>query len=510
MDDSFLGKSYLSIHQVAILKALYGIELSRPEMLAYCEMTEGLRPRKGGYQDAALVCGTRGGKTDLAAIIGTYETVKWGPLLESMLIPGQIATGILVAENRRQAGIVRGYIEGNFHTLEEKGIEVLARTHAQEKAVTGDCIKTVWPLEIVIYPASKAAMRGVTGLWFIADEIAWWESAEGAYNQDTEVIRAARSRFATLARIRPKRILLSSPNAEQGVLWDEYCKRASNRTMVVQAPSWLLNPTIPQEFLDTEQEKDAEAYNRDYAAIFSKVGGGNTFLPGEIVDQCVDRGRQQVPPKAGYEYLAFIDAAFKRDRFSFAIGHRENDGSEAKVIIDHSRHWTPPKGKPLNDTEVVAEIVGDLRPYGIDRVHGDQFADIPLKTSFKELGVAFVEMPITSESKYDMYKNMRAALRAGMVSLPDDAIVIRDLKSLVKKETPTGKASVHAPKRKGSYDDAAVVVSQIVAKLMPLAFKVDLRESNAMAVAHLTNMGLDWRQPQAEGEFGGRLMEAVY
>ena len=65
---------------------------------------------------------------------------------------------------------------------------------------------------------------------------------------------------------------------------------------------------------------------------------------------------------------------------------------------------------------------------------------------------------------------------------------------IVRKETPDGY-TVQAPKRKGSYDDAATVVSRLVMKLMPLSFGIDLVALNAGGMNKDNRPKLDWRDP---------------
>lgn len=513
----FLGKP-ISILQSAILKGFYGLDMTREERLAFLKATEGREPKKGGYDELVGVAGIRSGKSDrIGGVIATYEAVRWGPVIGPLLQPGQVARVILIAENQTQAGEVRSYIEGNLQTLEEPECEcgchwpggVLKRTEGQAKPITGDVIRLQWPVEIKVYPANRVAVRGATGLAGVLDEIAYWQCGEGAYNQDTKIVKAFRGRFATLARIRPKRVMISSPDEKSGVLWEEYRQRASSKALVFCAASWELNPTLDQDFLDREQEKDPEAFLSDYAAQFKEPGGGNIFLDPRTVDQCIDRGVQWREPIPGRDYISWIDAAFKRDRFSLSIGHAERQTEGVTVYQDACRHWTPSKRKgadPLNDDEIVAEIVSDyLRPYGIDRVHGDQHCDTVLANKFRKLGITFVLQVASKTEKFEAYKNLRAALKAGYVRLLDDEVTIRDLKCLVRKETRDGY-TVSAPKRRSAYDDASTPVSRIVAKLLPLSSAMDHSEWNKGALKEDRWRGLDWRDKPSEMDeygFGG-------
>lgn len=522
-----IGLPPLSPSQISILKAIYGLEMTREERLAFLGLTEGREPRGGGYTEAALVCGIRSGKTMLGALIGTYETVRWGPVLaeprkfgvEPMLIPGQIATGIIIAQDKTNALTARSYIEGNFRTLEARGIQVLAKTEGQERAVTGKGIRTMWPVEIVIYPAKSASTRGITGLWFIGDEIAHWEFAEGAYNQDTKIMRAVRGRFLTLSRLRPKRLLISSPAQQEGVLFDVWKARDTTtglKTLVVNAPSSTLNPDLVQADLDFEEEKDPEGYAQEYGARFEDEGGKNTFLPPEIVDSCVERGLHQRQRQNGVEYVAWLDAAFKKDRFGFGIGHLETGPGACRVLLDYLQAWTPQsikgkKNKALNDDEIVKEIATVLRGYSTDRVHGDQFCDIPLQNKFKEHGIQFMLAPVSDPEKAEAFKNMKGAFRSMDVGLLDDEKTIKDLKGLVKTTTKTGHMRIAAPSRRGCYDDMANIVARIIQKLLPLNSQVDLAGANqsAMPDRGIASL-LDWKQPAKDGDLGVGLMEAVY
>ena len=521
MSDKYLGKDYLSAAQRAILKAIYGDPMERDERLAFLELTEGREPRKGGYDEAAIICGVRSGKTELGTTVLTYECVGWNPVLASILPPGKTAKGIIVAQNERGAGEAREYVEGNLLKLHDAYGGILASVSGQERAITGKSIKLSGACEIVIYPSKKASVRAATGLCFIGDEVAYWEVAEGAYSQDTKVMRAVRSRFATLSRLHPKRLLISSPDEEEGVLYEAWKHRETRpKVLVINAPSWALNPSLEQSFLDDEEEKDPEDFKTEYGAQFRRAGGGNAFLSADVIEQCIERGRIQNPPKSGIEYLAWMDAAFKRDRFSLGIGHLEYVAGAPKVVVDHTRHWTPRatakgrKAAPLDDREVIKEVVAEIRAYGCDRIHGDQFADVPIKNTFQtDHGVLFVESPVSAPEKVDAFKNLRASMRARLVSIPEDPVLVKDLKSLEVTHSKTAGSMmvrIAAPKRKGAYDDAANVLARIVSRLLPIGGKVDLAAINARGAPSRNSHGLDWRQPPKEDEFHGRLMEAIY
>jgi hypothetical protein len=514
MSDDYLGKSKLSPAQRAILKAIYGLEMTLEEKLVFLEMTEGRKANPRGYDEAVIVCGMRGGKTcELGASIGTYEAIRWGVPREDKPAPvaaylshGQTAKGVIIAQNDQGASEARDYIEGNLAMLHERYGGILADTTGQEKAITGKSIRMAGPVEIIVVPALKKAVRAFTGLFLIADEVGHWETAAGAQNQDTKVMSGARSRFATLAAIRPKRIVISSPDEKWGYLWNEYSHRDRTRSLVVKAPTWVLHPKVDKEFLDLEMSKDPQAYMRDYGAEFADVGAGSMlFFNAETVDRSVVSGLTRIPPKSGQEYTAWIDAGFVRDRFMLAIAHRAGD----RVIFDLTMAWTPKhrrgyKIKSLDYDETLCNVAEACGPYLIDRIRGDQFCSVPIRSALARLGLQFIEVPSSSAEKNQAMLNMRSAMQARKVDLLDDEIVIKDLKGLIKRTTQGGQMHIAAPNRAGCYDDAATVVSRLIRFLLPMESGVNVAEINASA---MPRRDLPDFKP---GEFGTDIMAAVY
>lgn len=535
--EHYLHKPLTVAHR-AIHKAVFAgtpcnehLELTREERIVLAGIMEGRPIRPGGYDEIVIVGGIRSGKTDrLEATAMTYEAVRWGPVLGELLAKGQNAVIPLVAQDERAVGELKGYIEGNLQQLEEPDCDcgphwpaVFQQTTGQARAIVGEEIRTAWQVVFRIYPPKRNSLRAMTALAGALDEIAHWETGEGAYNQDKAIVKAFRGRFATLARLKATRWMVSSPDLEEGVLWEEFKARASTRALVVQAATWELHPpgSTPaaptQEWLDREQEKDPEAFAAECGAQFRKHGGDNVFLDARAVDRNVTRGVTRRAPVAGNEHAAWIDAAFKRDRFSVSVAHAQRAGEVRKVVQDACRHWTPEKARrgskpvPLDHEPIVEEIVTEyLRPFGCDTVHGDQHCDVVLAKEFRKHGITFILVPASKGEKFEAYKNLRAALNADLVELLDDPVTIRDLKGLVRKDTPDGY-TVSAPKRRSAYDDASTPVSRLVKKLLPLTDRVDLSELNASARAkRYPDADCRERRETSEVEFGGGLMEAIY
>ena len=222
----------ISPAQVSVLKAIYGLEMNAEEREAFLSMTEGRKPRAGGYSDVWIIAGRRSGKTDkILANVAAYEIFTFSA---ELLAAGERAYFPIVAQNLDGADRARGYIEGKLLKLEERGWDILDHGSAQSRAITGKEIRATTGVIAKCFPATKASVRGLTAIGYGTDESAFWQTEEHGYNVDMEVFRALRPTTSTIGR-RAKRINVTSPYAEEGAAWDAYQKRGTSRSQIGRA-----------------------------------------------------------------------------------------------------------------------------------------------------------------------------------------------------------------------------------------------------------------------------------
>ena len=485
----WLGDTTMSPAQLSILKAIYGLPMSRAESKEFLSMTEGRKPNLKGYSEATLCCGQRSGKTErIAANIATYEAVTFDP---RKLARGEVAYVALTAQDKVGAMEARNYIEGKLLHLEER-YKILDTGDGQERAITLKEIRLKNRVRIICLPCTKASVRGKTVLCAICDEIGFWQTETDAYNADYEVLRALRPARATIGRA-AKLIKISSPFLESGVLYDDYEVRNTARRLFAVATTEQMNPSITKEFLEDAQEDDPEGYSREYGAQFGKQGG--TFLSPELVDKAMDADRpQQLAPQRGMEYFAHIDAAFKIDLFVLGVGHLA--AAENKVVFDLLKWWRGKSKAPLDSHETVLEIVNDISVYGIDVLTGDQFSDVPLMNDFRTQGISFRVENQSAITNTEQYKNLKAVLRRGQIELPKDSMIRSDLTSLVAKRKTGGLWHIAAPPRRGAHDDISKVISVLTMKLLPLQHTIDINAVNRQGMPVDNRFRYSWQRPQ--------------
>lgn len=458
-DPNILGDT-LSAAQEAALCALYGLPLSDAH-LALVEPCVGGAWRQGvEYREAAFICGRRSGKSDkLAANVALYEAF----FRDHHLSAGETGIVLLLAQNMRQAKVVRGYIEGKIRKSPVLQRHVMAaRAHELELDNR---------ITIAIHPASFRAIRGLSVVSCICDEIAFWWTEDGYANPDIEVLRAVRPAMATFPH--GKLLLVSSPYTMNGALWDIWQRRDSDPdTLVWRAPTSLMNPTVSAAFLAKEQARDAENYRREYGAEFTEAISG--FLSAEAIERCVVPGRTEVAPdRERFHYTAAIDAAYKGDRFTICIAHydREKD----RIAVDHLGGWQGTRQQPLRLGEVLPQIKALAERYGFHNVRGDQFGAEPLKDAFERHGLAFEERTFTNQSKADIYATLRSRIQDGTIELLDHRDSLRELRALELENLPGGGTRIGHPRHgHDDYADAmALAVSEARGGLLPASGSLD-------------------------------------
>lgn len=424
------------------LKAVSALPLDPEELDLYRKCTGRQAPPSTEPQEVFTVVGRRGGKSFIAALVAVYLACfrDYSPFLAT----GERAVVMCLARDRNQARVIFGYIAGIL-----RNIPLLAQMIETEKAEEIDLTNRV---TIAVYTSSYKAIRGVTIAAALCDEIAFWQ-ADGV-NPDREILTALRPAMATIPTA--KLLCLSTPYARAGVLYETYREhwgKSGSDTLVWQAPTVMMNPTIPSAFIAREQERDPEAARAEWGALFRE--DIESAFPSDVVEACIVPGRVELPPAGDVQYRAFADPSGGRsDAFTLSIGHRRRDGM---VVIDCLRSWPP----PFSPEAVVSECAALLKQYRLHRVTGDRYAGEWPREAFGRQGVLYEEC---QQAKSDLYLTFIPALTSKQVELPDDRTLLKELRQLERRRGRTGKDTIDHPT--GAHDDIANVVAGVVTELL--------------------------------------------
>jgi hypothetical protein len=407
------------------LRVLFGLEVDDTDRQLFAECTGREAPAAGGYREAWLVVGRRGGKSLTLALIAVFLAcfIDWAP----HLAPGERGTIMIIAADRRQARTILRYLKAMLR------VPLLAPLVVRDTAESLDLDNNV---TIEIMTASFKTTRGYTLVAALCDELAFWSTDEGASNPDTEIIGALRPAMATV----PGALLLcaSSPYARRGALWEAFRRhfgRASSPVLVWKAPTRVMNPTVPQSVINEAMEADPASAAAEYGAEFRT--DVESFVSREVVDAAVVAGRYEMPRVEGVAYVGFCDpSGGSNDSMTLGVAHGGH--TTDRVVLDVVRERRP----PFSPDEVVREFAELLAGYGVKTVHGDRYGGEWPRERFRAHGL---EYQVAGKPKSDFYRDLLPILNSGRAELLDVPRLASQLCALERRTARGGRDSIDHP-----------------------------------------------------------------
>lgn len=422
-------------------KAIFGDPLTADELATFTALTGRDEAPAEPVGEAWFVMGRRSGKdvkaASICAYLATIGELRYG--FTKRLAPGERGVVQLLAVDRDQAKVCLGYLKAFFERpLLKRNVE----------KPTANSIELKNGLAIEVTTNDQRRVRGRTVIAVVFDEVAFWKS-ENTASPDTEVYNAVRPSMATI----PNAMLLgiSSPYARRGLLWNKYRAhygKPSARVLVAQAPTWVMNPTVPRDgdFL-------TEAFAEDPAAAAAEFGAEfrtdvEALLTREAVEAVVTPGAYERAPLPGLSYFAFADPSGGRaDSYTLAIAHKEKDGL---IVLDAIRERKP----PFSPEDTTAEFCQLLKAYRISRVQGDRYAGEWPREQFRKGGITY---ECSAKPKSDLYRDMMPLINSGKVDLLEHDRLQTQLISLERRTSRGGRDSIDHPP--GGHDDIANAVA---------------------------------------------------
>jgi hypothetical protein len=422
----------------AFLCALFALPMTADELELYRRCTGRVRAPAVAFVEAWLVCGRRAGKSFMLALTAVFlaSFKDW----RSYLGPGERATVMIIAADRRQARVILRYVLGLL-----RNVPMLARTIERERAESIDLTNRV---SIEIHTASFKTTRGYTIVAALCDELAFW-AQEDQSEPDYAVLDALRPGMATI----PGAMLLcaSSPYARRGALWDAWQRgfgKDDAPVLVWQADTRTMNATVPQSVIDQATERDPASAAAEYGAQFrSDI---ESYISREAITACVAYGVRERAPVAGVQYYAFADpSGGSSDAMTMAISHCDGD----VVTIDALREVRP----PFSPEGVVDEFAKSLKSYHIGTVRGDRYAGEWPREQFRKRNI---EYRPADKNKSELYVDLLPMVNSRRLDLPDHDRLVVQLCALERRTARAGRDSIDHPP--GGHDDLANCVAGAV------------------------------------------------
>lgn len=405
----------------------------------------------------ALIVGRRGGKSYVTAIIGIFLALCRGYQLKL----GTRGMVMILAKDKEQAGVIRGYIQAFLKTPPLRGF--------LEAEPTQKLIELTNGVTIEVRAVSEAGTRGYTVVAVLADEIAFWPTDTTSAKQDKKVLRALRP--AMLGVKGSMLVMLSSPYARRGELFEAhekaFGKNDEQRYFVWQADTLTMRPTDDPDVLDEIRDEYADdpdnaraeygaQFRQDLESVFNK-----TTLDAVCGAGVAEHGyREGAGP-----YRAFVDpSGGSADSYVVAVAHDETTLEAGEpvttAVLDRVVEWRPPFD-PAEVSKAAAEVV---KSYGVTLVTGDAYAGEWPRAALKRHGVDYA---VADQTRSELYLNLLPQVNSRRVRLLDPAVNptwrrgVNQLVNLERRVGRSGKDSVDHPP--GSHDDVANAVAGALA-----------------------------------------------
>jgi hypothetical protein len=447
----FLWGDANSVAQLCLLKVLYGLALTREERALWRRFAgKGIfarySPRE--YSEAVAILGRQSGKSSRCGVTCA--------LYEALCVPHKVPEGerlaiLFFAPTIRQS---------TFDQVSEKlrAVPELAQFIESDNSAGGE-IRLRNGIDLVGISANPRHARGRAAILCVVDEANFIRTSSDFEMNLPELLESIRP---SLIVYRGKLLLLSTPSNREGVLFEAWENREANAdaVMVWRAPSASMNPAIDPDLLKRERARGESYWQREWQAEF--VESLNPFLPEGPLFSAVQKNSAEISLEDSDERVfGAVDTADKRDSNAMAIATVRDVGGVRKVVVLKTREWKPGLNGH-NVLKILEEVGGIFRNYRVSEARGDQKNMSACESIFMRYGVGFKRVITAGAGSESAYRTFLALLNDERLVLPDDEVLLGQLRRLEEKIGDGNRFLVQG--RRGAKDDVAVAAVTAVAR----------------------------------------------
>ena len=518
--------------QKFILKAFYGIPLDDTEKTVpiYDQFKETLlytftekefldylydqgrintKDLRGQQTTLVLVCGRRGTKTTVTSMIGGYEIYRmlqhYHPQKYYGVMPDDIISMTCLSTSEENAKILYDRAAGNlerspfFKDFMDKSpnkTELTLRSSRDQEEFGKKSKK--FSVQFTADACSARGLRGPNNIFVALDEVAhFFKEGSGKATSDKSDKAVYEAVTPSLAMFKHpdespagRIILISSPADKSGLLWDEYQRsfdpELGSDVLMIQLPSWEMNPKIPSSFLRSQYNKNAVVFDTEYGSNFSDRLSGWLDDP-SILRRCVDESWQMRDSSS--ERMPFFlggDVGLKGDATSLAVVHVEEtdmeEGGLPIIVLDWIGERFANKEKPKVDgiepTFTVEEVVDWVEEvcnkFNIHKGLLDQYYKMSVEPLLKNRNLTQIECRHFNDSlNSDVYHNLMSRLVSKGLRLPGtgkvdakgnpvDSPLVEEMLQLQVIHKSKYMIKVFVPEGNGRHDDKSDALARAV------------------------------------------------
>jgi len=356
-----------------------------------------------------LPIGRRSGKSFISSIIGAYEIYrllrKFDPQRYYGMAEGAEITLSTVAPTKDQSQILYNAIRNHFvncdfftpflshdtqsfmrfqtpHDIEETGS---ARDDGRASC------------QIRFFSSSSSGIRGYANIVVILDEVAFFKDKGGSSAQS--VYSAVTPSVATFGPSDPNQsqtnltshsegrvIMISSPSAKSGLFYNSYSQSKAGGPpardlLMIQAPTWEVNPQVPISFLEDFQANDPTVFATEFGAEFTDRVSSWIERKRDLMVCVLKDLKPEIRGRARQAHYMGLDLAVVSDRTSLVLTRPEADGIR---LIYHEEWQAGHDWYDLNP-----HLQAPMVPYAREIVHVDMLDFDEMAAWVKEVSRKF-------------------------------------------------------------------------------------------------------------------------
>jgi hypothetical protein len=447
----------LTVAQAVIARVVYDrreLEPHQEEMAAtiFGRVLRDIPPI--AYDVFVAMCGGRGGKSYSLEALRILHLAFAVDL--RTLAPGEVASGIIVSNDTRNARQTLRYVAGALRhpllqgcVVGEAGVDriVIERPH-DGRHVAIECLPAT---------AGGSAVRARSLIGAVMDEAAFFLGENHAVN-DEDIFKAMRPRLLPGAQL----IVASTPWLQAGLLFDLYTKNKANPidAVAAHATTVLLRPDMAP-VVAVERARDPDNARREFDAIPFSKGAGVFFDPTALQLATTE---ERIFPQEGDELISAADFAFRVNASTLAIGLRRGDVTWLLELLE----VRPEPDHHLVPSEVAQAFGERLAYWGIDTVMADEFARDSVQEHLRTLRVgprrepfpvSFLDAPSGNPGKTSVHLATKTAFADCKVQICPSPIrdrLLKQLKEIIAIPISGGTISIRSPQwRTGEHGDIA-------------------------------------------------------
>lgn len=433
------------------------------------------------FTEMVLVWGRRSGKDFVISVLALYEAMK---LLEAPngdphalygLGGGAPFNILTIANSSSQAQVL-------FNEIKDK---ILPSKYFQNKigseGITADSIHLMTPSDVkknidmeakglpktqgsVIIKAGHSnsdSLAGIGCYCLLLDEIGLYKQTPGSSGGEA-IYRTLTPATATYVRKEKtvdengdekiksiydgKIICISSPRGKEGIFYDLFKgSSAVPHRITCKLPTWKVNINQSEEDLRSKfSAMTDEEFMMEFGAEFSGMSG-QTFFSRDVVESCfINNLKMKDRGDPGRMYYCHLDPATSSHNYALAVVHREDfinretGKSDYRIVVDHTKVWTPSKNKPIISREIDDYIIKLNHNFLLAQVSFDQWNSAGSIDNLRKHGIPAKLTRFTKRYKIIIYDNLYEIASAGKLKIPNDELLKNEMLYLQRRFTPNG------------------------------------------------------------------------